>query len=83
MSVRQAALKINAANKFTVNRCKCKGKCSNGQCSCIRSGILCSNHCHPGRICHNREASDKQLYLSKKDQEIVQNGWLTDNQIIR
>ena len=82
VSVRQAALEINAANKFTANRCKCKGKCSNAQCSCIRSGILCSNHYHPGRICHNREASDKQLYLSKKDNEIVQNGWLTDNHML-
>ena len=25
VSVRQAALEINAANRFTVNRCKCKG----------------------------------------------------------
>ena len=47
VSVRQAALEINAANRFTVNRCKCKGKCSNAQCSCIRSSILCSNHCQP------------------------------------
>ena len=35
VSVRQAALEINAANRFTVNRCKCKGKCSNAQCSCV------------------------------------------------
>ena len=26
--VRQAALEINAVNRFTVNRCKCKGKCN-------------------------------------------------------
>ena len=43
VSVKQGALEINSANKFTVNRCKCKGKCNNGQCSCIRSGIQCSN----------------------------------------
>ena len=35
VSVRQAALEINAANKFTMNRCKCKGKCKTAQCSCI------------------------------------------------
>ena len=82
VSVRQAALEINAANKFTVNSCKCKGKCSNAQCSCIRSGILCSNHCHSGRNCQNREKSDKQLYLNNKDIEIVQTGWLTDNHML-
>ena len=53
VSVRQAALEINAANKFTVNRCKCKGKCKTAQCSCIRSHISCSNHCHPGSKCEN------------------------------
>ena len=49
VSIRQTALGINSANRFTVNRCKCKGQCRNAQCSCIRSGILSSNHCHPGR----------------------------------
>ena len=36
VSIRQAALEINSANRFTVNRCKWKGQCSNAQCSCIR-----------------------------------------------
>ena len=76
VSIRQAALEINSANRFTVNRCKCKGQCSNAQCSCIRSGILCSNHCHSGRVCKNRI---KQLYLSDKNIEIAKNGWLTDD----
>ena len=79
VSIRQAALEINSANRFTVNRCKCKGQCSNAQCSCIRSGILCSNHCHPERACKNRK---KQLYLSDKNIEIVKNGWLTDDHML-
>ena len=79
VSIRQAALEIKSANRFTVNRCKCKGQCSNAQCSCIRSGIFCSNHCHPGRVCKNRE---KQLYLSDKNIEIAKNGWLTDDHLL-
>ena len=73
MPVRQATLEINATNRLTVNRCKCKGKCSNAQCSCIRSSILCSNHCHPGRVCQSK---DKQLHLNEK------NGWLTDDHML-
>ena len=54
LSVREAALQTNAANKFTVNRCKCKGKCNSGLCSCVKSNINCTNHCHQGRICEKR-----------------------------
>ena len=79
VSIRQTALGINSANRFTVNRCKCKDECSNAQCSCIRSGILSSNHCHPGKVCKYRE---KQLYLSDKNIEIVKNGWLTDDHLL-
>ena len=79
VSVRQAVLEINFANRFTVNRCKCKGKCSNTQCSSIRSSILCSNHCHPGRVWENK---DKQLYLNDKNIERAKNGWLTDDHML-
>ena len=47
LSIREASHQIHSSNKFTVNRCKCKGKCNNGQCFCIRSSISCTNHCHP------------------------------------
>ena len=79
VSVRQVTLEINSANTFTVNKCNCKGQCISAQCSCIKSGILCSNHCHPGRVCRNRE---KQLYLSDKKIEIAKNGWLTDDHML-
>ena len=41
VSLREAALKVNAANRFTVSRYHCKGKCENAKCSCIRSKIKC------------------------------------------
>ena len=59
LSIREAAVKINAAlfAAFTQNRCQCKGKCNSAQCSCIKSQINFSNHCHPGRKCANGEAT--------------------------
>ena len=60
VSVRQAALEINAVNKFMVNRCKCKGKCNTAHCSCIRLHISCSNRCHPGSKCENRNMIQKK-----------------------
>ena len=88
VSVRQAALEINAANRFTVNRCKCKGKCSTAQCSCMRSNISCSNHCHPGKKCENnnvaqKQKSKQQKTLRDKDIEILENGWLTDEHMLK
>ena len=88
VSVRQAALEINAANRFTVNRCKCKGKCNTAQCSCIRSHISCSNHCHPGSTCENTNIAHKQTckqqkILSDKDIETLENGWLTDEHMLK
>ena len=82
LSIREASHQINSSNKFTVNRCKCKGKCSNGQCSCIRSSISCTNHCHPSRSCENKEpttdSQTKPSNFSKVDINILQSGWLTD-----
>ena len=86
VSVRQATLEINAANKFTVNRCKCKGKCNTAQCSCIRSHISCSNHCHPGRKCENSHLIQKkkqQDVLNVEDIEILETGWLTDKHMLK
>ena len=88
VSVRQAALEINAPNRFTVNRCKCKGKCNTAQCSCIRSHISCSNHCHPGSTCKNNNIAQKQKckqqkILSDKDVETLENGWLTDEYMLK
>ena len=87
VSVRQAALEINAANRFTVNRCKCKGKCNTTQCSCIRSHISCSNHCHPGSKCENNKTDQKQKceqqkILSDKDIKVLESGWLTDEHML-
>ena len=84
LSVREAALQTNAANKFTVNRCKCKGKCNSGLCSCVKSNINCTNHCHPGRICENtckRLSGKKEPKLHSKDITTLKSplGWLTDN----
>ena len=83
ISIRQAAQQINAANKFTVNRCKCKGKCKNSQCSYVRSNINCTNHCHPGTNCENttKTTSKKEPTLAAKDISILKSasGWLTDN----
>ena len=83
ISIRQAAQQINAANKFTVNRCKCKGKCKNSQCSCVRSNINSTNHCHPGTNCENttKTTSNKEPTLAAKDISILKSasGWLTDN----
>ena len=84
LSVREAALQTNAANKFTVNRCKCKGKCNSGLCSCVKSNINCTNHCHPGRICENtckRLSGKKEPKLHHKDITTLKSplGWLTDN----
>ena len=83
LSVREAALQINAANKFTVNRCKCKGKCNSGLCSCVRSNINCTNHCHPGRNCENtcrRPSGKKEPKLHTKDITTLKSPleWLTD-----
>ena len=85
LSIREASHQINSSNKFTVNRCKCKGKCNNGQCSCIRSSISCTNHCHPSRSCENKENKEpttdsqtKPSNFSKIDINILQSGWLTD-----
>ena len=87
VSVRQAALEINAANRFTVNRCKCKGKCNTAQCSCIRSHISCSNHCHPGSKCENNKTDQKQKceqhqILSDRDSKVLESGWLTDEHML-
>ena len=86
--VGQAALEINAANKFTVNRCKCKGKCKTAQCSCIRSHISCSNHCHPGSKCENSNLIQKkkprqQEILNAEDIQVLENGWLTDKHMLK
>ena len=84
VSLREAALKVNAANRFTVSRCHCKGKCENAQCSCIRSKIKCSTHCHPGnKTCHNvseYSSSKIKTHLDQKDVTILSSptGWLTD-----
>ena len=59
VSVRQVALEIKAANKFTVKRCKCKCKCKTAHCSCIRSHKGHSNHCHPGSKCENSNLIQK------------------------
>ena len=93
LSIRKAAHQINSSNRFTVNRCKCKGKCYNGQCSCIRSNISYTNHCHPSRSCENKElttdSQTKTSNLSKVDTNILLSGWLTDkhmfaaNQVIK
>ena len=88
VSVRQAALEINAANKFTVNRCKCKGKCKTAQCSCIRSHISCSNHCHPGSKCENSNLIQKKKprqeeILNAEDIQVLENGWLTDTHMLK
>ena len=88
VSVRQAALENNAANTFTVNRCKCKGKCNTAQCSCIRSHISLSNHCHPGSTCENNNIAQKQKckqqkILSDKDIETLENGWLTGEDMLK
>ena len=80
VSIREASLIINAANKFTVNRCKCKGKCTNGQCSYIRSNISCTTHCHPGRPCQNKDKSTRST-LNERDHRLLQSAksWLSDN----
>ena len=88
VSVRQDALEINAANKFTVNRCKCKGKCKTTQCSCIRSHISCSNHCHPGSKCENSNLIQKKKprqeeILNAEDIQVLENGWLTDKYMLK
>ena len=53
VSVRQAALEINAANKLTVNRCKCRGEMQ--QCIVLLHQMRYPvfNHCHSGRSCQN------------------------------
>ena len=84
VSLHEAALKVNAANRFTVSRCHCKGKCENAQCSCIRSKIKCSTHCHPGnKICCNvseDSSINNKTHLNQKDITILTSptGWLTD-----
>ena len=71
-------------DEFTVNRCKCKGKCNTAQCSCIRSHISCSNHCHPGRKCKNSHLIQKKKdVLNAEDIEILETGWLTDKHILK
>ena len=86
LSVREAALETNAANKFTVNRCKCKGKCNGGLCSCVKSNINCTNQCHPGRNCENtckRLSGEKEPKLHSKDITTLKSPleWLTDNEM--
>ena len=88
VSVRQATLEINTANKFTVNRCKYKGKCKTAQCSCIRSHISCSKHCHPGSKCENSNLIQKKKprqeeILNAEDIQVLKNGWLTDKHMLK
>ena len=40
---------------------------------------MCSNHCHPGRVCQNK---DKHLHLNDKNVERAKNGWLTDDHML-
>ena len=88
VSVRQAALEINAPNKFTVNRCKCKGKCKTAQCSCIRSHISCSNHCHPGskfensNLIQNKKPRQQEI-LNTEDIQVLENECLTDKHMLK
>ena len=72
--IHEVAVKINAANRFTQNRCKCKGKCNSTQCSCIKSQITWSNHCHPGSKCANGEVTSIQHVLTLQNPD----GWLTN-----
>ena len=55
ISLREAAKLQAPWNSFTKNRCTCKsGRCNTKRCSCVRSNIECSNHCHHGSICDNK-----------------------------
>ena len=79
---------INTANKFTVNRCKCKTKCTTAQCPWIRSNISCPNHCHPGSKCENnnmeqKQKSKKEQILNDHDIKILKDGLLTDNHMLK
>ena len=62
------------------------------QCSCIRLHIRlhisCSNHCDPGSTCENNNIAQKQKckqqkILSDKDNETLENGWLTDEHMLK
>ena len=58
-------------------------KCNTAQCSCIRSHISCSNHCHPRSKCENNKIDQKQKceqqkIFSDKDIKVLECGWLTD-----
>lgn len=55
LSVREAAKLQAPWNSFTKNRCTCKSRCNTKRCSCVRNNIECSNHCHRGSICDNKE----------------------------
>ena len=89
ISIHEAAKEINAANKFTVNRCKCKGKCDTAICCCRRSKIKCSTHCLLERRCTNTSvdstvpnSAKQSRWLNQKDIKSLESCWLNDNHML-
>ena len=56
-------------NLLKIIRCKCKGKCNKGHCTCRKHGLLCSYACGTckGLSCDNREEID--FFLDESDDD--------------